>query len=99
MRLFGAISQRGEAGRAESARQRNFEEDASTILEVAQRTSPDEAMKFHTMFDGFVHDSLAGFDLHSVEMSGHWRYRKGFHGYGTAQIVDINNAAGVARTG
>jgi hypothetical protein len=99
VRLFGAISQRGDARHVDLARQCNFEGDANTILEIAQRTTPDEAMKFHTMFDGFVHDSLAGFDMHSVEMSGHWRYRKGFHGSGTPHVVDIDNAAKVARTG
>jgi hypothetical protein len=97
VRLFGAISQRGDAHQHDAARKAIFEEDANTILARAQQTPVEECMRFHTMFDGFVHDSLAGFDLHSFELSGHWRYRKGFHGSGVEHMVNIETSESAAR--
>lgn len=67
--------------------------EASEILRKAKQASPDECMRFHALFDGFVHDSLAGFDLHLAELAGHWRYRKGFLGSDDALTVDANTVS------
>ena len=40
------------------------------------------------MFDLYVHDSLAGFDHNSIEMSGYWRYRRGFIGSEKRLLVE-----------
>jgi hypothetical protein len=53
--------------------------EALALLDLAQNAppTPDALARF---FDGFVHDSLAGFAKDLVEPTGHWRYRKGFRG-------------------
>ena len=80
-----AAIQHLDAGRA-----RLFEEEASAILAIAKAASPTE-VRLHTMFDLFVHDSLAGFDHNSLELSGYWRYRRGF--VGDAKRLVVENAA------
>lgn len=72
--------------------------DALPILQLARKTPSTECMRFNTMFDGFVHDSLAGFDIHSVELSGHLRYRKGFLGSGKVRVADIDDVELAAHT-
>jgi len=53
--------------------------EALALLDLAQNAPPTpEALA--RFFDGFVHDSLAGFAKDLVEPTGHWRYRKGFRG-------------------
>lgn len=93
---FRAASLRNEVAQQQLARSNYLDEDANTILHIARQTSPDDCMKFHTLFDGFVHDSLAGFDLRAIEMSGHLRYRKGFLGSDTPQVVEIDASASTA---
>lgn len=56
-----------------------LDDEARRVLAIAQGAAPTEGVP-HTMFDGFVHDSLAGFDQAPLEMTGYWRYRKGFLG-------------------
>lgn len=34
----------------------------------------------NVLFDYYVHDSLAGFNHNNLELSGYWRYRRGFLG-------------------
>ncbi|MDB5973800.1 MAG: hypothetical protein JWR07_560 [Nevskia sp.] len=56
-----------------------FDDEARAVLAIAQAAPPANEV-LHAMFDGFVHDSLAGFDHAALEMTGYWRYRKGFLG-------------------
>jgi hypothetical protein len=79
------------AGRDEAEKK-----EACEILRIAKQAAPDECMRFHALFDGFVHDSLAGFDLHLAELTGHWRYRKGFLGSDDALTVDAITASKAA---
>jgi hypothetical protein len=62
-------------------------------MQIAKQAAPDECVRFHALFDGFVHDSLAGFDMHLAELTGHWRYRKGFLGSDDARTVDARNSS------
>jgi hypothetical protein len=56
-----------------------LDSEAPAVLAIAKAAAPTQAV-FQHMFDNFVHDSLAGFNHHSLEPTGHWRYRKGFLG-------------------
>lgn len=72
--------------------------EAGHVLKTAQsaRATPPALAAF---FDGFVHDSLAGFDRPAIETAGYWRYRKGFTGDDSARIVsneDIEGASKIA---
>ena len=60
--------------------------EASAVLAIAEAAAPAKP-EAHRMFDCFVHDSLAGFDLISCELTGYWRYRKGFLGNNLRRIV------------
>jgi len=60
--------------------------EASAVLAIAEAAAPAKP-EAHRMFDCFVHDSLAGFDLNSCELTGYWRYRKGFLGSNLRRIV------------
>jgi len=83
--LLQVLSRAGDGESADRAKQAK---ESVTILQIAQQTSPDECMRFHQFFDGFVHDSLAGFNMRTVEPGGHWRYRKGFLGSDQVLTVD-----------
>lgn len=48
-------------------------------------------------FDDFVHDSMAGFDHCSFELTGYWRYRKGYLGRSDARIVSNDDASKVEK--
>ncbi|MBC7625210.1 MAG: DUF2235 domain-containing protein, partial [Aeromicrobium sp.] len=53
--------------------------EAHEVLARAKAANPtDPALA--VLFDHFVHDSLAGFNHHALELTGYWRYRKGFLG-------------------
>jgi hypothetical protein len=69
--------------------------EARKVLAIAQAAAPTEAVP-HTMFDGFVHDSLAGFDQAPLEMTGYWRYRKGF--LGSSKSLTASNDGDVEKT-
>ena len=56
-----------------------LEDEALQVLNQARSAKP-VAPALHALFDGFVHDSLAGFDHAAVEWTGYWRYRRGFLG-------------------
>ncbi|SFD11028.1 Uncharacterized alpha/beta hydrolase domain [Collimonas sp. OK412] len=67
--------------------------EAPALLDMAKNAPPTTAA-IAALFDGFVHDSYAGFTpagLH--EATGYWRYRKGFRGGSEATIAsnDANN--------
>ncbi len=56
-----------------------LEPEARDVLALAQRAKPAPP-SFVTLFDNYVHDSLAGFNKSSVELTGYWRYRRVFLG-------------------
>ena len=56
-----------------------LDSEAPAVLARAKAAAPT-SMEAHVLFDHFVHDSLAGFDHHALELTGYWRYRKGFLG-------------------
>ena len=65
--------------------------EALALLDLAQNAPPTpEALA--RFFDGFVHDSLAGFAKDLVERTGHWRYRKGFRGSNRALFSQRESA-------
>ena len=51
---------------------------------------------FAALFDGYVHDSLAGFNSPTLELTGYWRYRKIFLGNDEA-LIAANQDADAAR--
>jgi hypothetical protein len=53
--------------------------EAPEVLRRARTAKPTPAA-FATLFDGYVHDSLAGFNEPALEYTGYWRYRKVFLG-------------------
>lgn len=69
-----------------------LDNEASAVLAIAKAAAP-AAPALHVMFDHFVHDSLAGFDLHSLELTGYWRYRKGFLGSPKRLIAENDDVA------
>jgi uncharacterized protein (DUF2235 family) len=52
-----------------------LEPEASEVLARAQHAAPTPPA-YVTLFDGYVHDSLAGFNKPNLELTGYWRYRK-----------------------
>jgi uncharacterized protein (DUF2235 family) len=87
MPIFGA------KGILDVASQWVFDPEASAALAIAEAAAPT-APAAHRMFDGFVHDSMAGFNLKSCELTGYWRYRKGFLGNNKRLIVENDDADG-----
>lgn len=73
-----------------------LDKEAPAILALAKAAAPS-TVAAHVMFDQFVHDSLAGFDHHNLERSGHWRYRKGFLGSPKSLIAEHDNKSDVDR--
>lgn len=72
--------------------------EAKEVLALAQRAKPTPPA-FAALFDGYVHDSLAGFDEFEAELTGYWRYRKVFLGtdeYTIAANQDTNAATKLA---
>lgn len=72
-----------------------LDKEAQEVLAIAQAASSTETA-LHAMFDGFVHDSLAGFDRASLELTGYWRYRKGF--LGSRKSLIANNDGVIEKT-
>lgn len=81
---------------ADAVRARLFEVEARTVLAIAKAAPPTEA-RLHTLFDLFVHDALAGFDHHQLELSGYWRYRRGYLGDEKRLVVETDAPADSAR--
>lgn len=72
--------------RADAAAMLFFDPEAHRALSIAKSAAPT-SKELHTLFDGFVHDSLAGFDHYALERTGYWRYRKGFLGGRTSWVA------------
>jgi len=56
-----------------------LEPEAGAVLALAQRAAPTP-LAYITLFDSYVHDSLAGFNKPLLELNGYWSYRKIFMG-------------------
>jgi len=69
--------------------------EARDVLALAQRAGPTPAA-YAALFDGYVHDSLAGFNLPNSELPGYWRYRRIFLG-NDEHMVASNQEAEMAR--
>lgn len=107
--LIQRVSQSGRFSRAVSSAfrlpgQRSDDEamaaldkEAAAVLALAQKSSPVPTA-LHALFDGFVHDSLAGFNKPKLEEKGYWRYRKGFLGTASGLIVQNEHADGASET-
>ena len=65
-----------------------LDSEASAVLALAQRAAPTPPA-YVTLFDGYVHDSLAGFNKPKLELTGYWRYRKIFIGTDEHTIARI----------
>ncbi len=63
-----------------------LDKEAGKVLSLAKASAKVSATEAH-FFDNYVHDSLAGFDRANIEMTGYWRYRKGFIGGEMGGIV------------
>lgn len=66
-----------------------LEPEALAVLQKAQQAKPVEPA-LAEFFDNFVHDSLAGFRRDLVEVTGYWRYRRGFRGDAAPTIVSTD---------
>lgn len=67
--------------------------EAPALLDMAKNAPPTTAA-IAALFDGFVHDSYAGFTPAGLrEATGYWRYRKGFRG-GSEATIASNDANG-----
>jgi hypothetical protein len=66
-----------------------FDDKARTALAIAKAAPPTEG-RLSQLFNAFVHNSLAGFDHKALELSGYWRYRKGY--VGDDKRLNVENA-------
>jgi hypothetical protein len=66
--------------------------EAYRVYELAKSATPTCAV-LHHLFDGYVHDSMAGFNQELIEASGYWRYRKGYLGRDKAAIVSNDSSS------
>lgn len=73
-----------------------LEPEARDVLARAQRAKPTPS-SFATLFENYVHDSLAGFNHPNLELTGYWRYRRAFRGSDTHTIA-ANQDAHTARS-
>ena len=72
-----------------------LEPEAREVFALAQRAKPTPPA-LAALFDGYVHDSLAGFNSPSLELTGYWRYRRVFLG-GDEHTIAANQDADTAR--
>ncbi|KGF83221.1 hypothetical protein IA69_03155 [Massilia sp. JS1662] len=73
-----------------------LEPEARQVFAQAQHAKPTPP-SFAALFDGFVHDSLAGFNSPACELTGYWRYRRVFLG-GDDHTVAANQDTDTARS-
>jgi hypothetical protein len=73
-----------------------LEPEARSVLALAQK-SAQTPPAYTALFDGYVHDPLAGFNAPSLEMPGYWRYRRVFLGTDD-HIIAANHNADAARS-
>lgn len=71
---------------ADRARMSVLDREAGKVLSLAKSADKVSSTEAH-LFDHYVHDSLAGFDQAAIELTGYWRYRKGFIGGEIGGIV------------
>lgn len=71
-----------------------LDNEARTVFNIA-KSAATTAPALHDLFDYFVHDSLAGFNHHAVELTGYWRYRKGFLGNPKRLIAENDDMSGM----
>jgi hypothetical protein len=60
--------------------------EAPEVLRRARSAQPTP-QAIASLFNGYVHDSLAGFDQAALEYTGYWRYRKVFLGDDRALVA------------
>lgn len=71
----------------------HLDPEAPAVLEIAKTAAPiPETLAM--FFDGYVHDSVAGFGKTLVEPTGYWRYRRGFRGNNKASLAQNAGAPG-----
>jgi hypothetical protein len=70
--------------------------EAREVFARAQRATATPP-SFAALFDAYVHDSLAGFNMPTLELTGYWRYRKIFLGNDEA-LIATNQDADTARS-
>lgn len=63
-----------------------LDKEAQDVLIKAQNSAKVPAL-IAGFFDNYVHDSLAGFNKPKLEITGYWRYRKGFVGGDIGGVV------------
>lgn len=63
-----------------------FSGEAQQVFERV-RTAKALPAKIADFFDCYVHDSLAGFNLKSIELSGYWRFRRAYRGSADALVA------------
>jgi hypothetical protein len=68
----------------------SLDPEAPAVLSMAQK-APHTPNALAALFDGYIHDSMAGFSKSLMEPTGYWRYRKGFRG-GHEAIIAFNDA-------
>lgn len=80
----------------DTARANCFGEEARTVLANAKAAAATDR-RLHVLFDFYVHDSLAGFNHNNLELSGYWRYRRGFLGDEKRLMVENQGASDADR--
>lgn len=97
MRTIAAVSDIFYAGaRKDLLTTVALEPEAREVFALAQRAKPTPSA-FAALFDGYVHDSLAGFNSPSLELTGYWRYRRVFLG-SDGHTLAANQDADAARS-
>lgn len=72
-----------------------LEPEAQSVLELAKKAKRASA-SHATLFEYYVHDSLAGFNAPNLERPGYWRYRKVFLGTDDP-VIAANQTADLPR--
>lgn len=75
----GVLAESGKHYRSNESSILHLDLEAPAILAAAMN-APQVSPKLAAFFDGFVHDSYAGFSRDLKEPTGYWRYRKIFRG-------------------
>jgi hypothetical protein len=78
--------------RVDNVRLLYLDPEARQVLANAQKAKPTPQV-IASFFDNYVHDSLAGFNKPTLELTGYWRYRKGFIGDDQTLVVSNDRPA------
>jgi len=73
------------------SRMKMLEPEAQSVFQLAKKAKPASASHV-TLFEYYVHDSLAGFNAPNLERPGYWRYRKVFLGTDDPVIAANKNS-------